>query len=130
MKIKDIMAAPVFLEKDATKNEIYKAIKKHPTTQLFFVVDKNKRFLGQIHENDLFYMLMPNETYKSLGLSFAFDLEKKFFAHTAGEVMRKHAPCCHETDDAWEIALKFLAIEENEMPVVNQKEEVVGLITQ
>jgi CBS domain-containing protein len=130
MKVKEVMLKPVFISIDASKDELYKVIKKNPSTELFFVIDTDKRFLGQIHENDLFYMLMPNETYKTLGLSLAFDLEKKFFAETAGDVMRKHGPSCYETDDAWEIALKFLEIEESEMPVLNKKNEVVGLITQ
>lgn len=130
MKIKQIMEKAVFISPDATKKELLKIAKKHLHVELFIVVDKNKKFLGDIHENDLFYMLIPNEMYEDIGVELAFDLEKKFFATTAKEIMRRHDISCYEDDDIMDVALKLAGEEINEMPVLNKKDKVVGMINQ
>jgi predicted transcriptional regulator len=130
MKIKSIMAKPVFIKPDATKKELVKIIRKNKNTQVFIVVDDNKRFLGDIHENDLFYMILPNDRYEDIGMELAFDLEKKFFATTAKEIMRKHDLSCGPEDEMMDVALDFAASEINEMPVIDKSGKVVGVITQ
>lgn len=130
MKVKEIMEKPAFVSPDATKKEIIKIAKKHKDMRIFIVADKNKKFLGDIHENDLFYMLIPNELYEDIGIELAFDLEKKFFATTAKEIMRKHDYSCQEDDEIMDVAVKFAGIEVNEMPVLNKKGQVVGVIDQ
>ena len=86
MKIRNIMQKPVFVSPDATKKDLLKTAKKHPNTEIFIVVDKDKKFLGDFHENDLFIMMIPNEFYENIGVELAFDLEKKFFATCASEI--------------------------------------------
>jgi CBS domain-containing protein len=130
MKIKDLMIKPVFISSNATKKDLIRIARKHPQTMIFIVVNKNKNFLGDIHENDLFVMLMPNEMYDDLGVEVGFDFEKKFFAKYARELMRKHDIVCYVDDDVSNIGLKFSQAEVNEMPVLNKKKQVVGVITQ
>ncbi len=130
MKIKQIMEKAVFVSPETTKKELLKIAKKYPHVELFIVVDKNKKFLGDIHENDLFYMILPNEMYEDIGVELAFDLEKKFFAKAAKEIMRKHDISCYEDDDIMKVALMLAREEINEMPVLNKKDKVVGMINQ
>ncbi len=124
------MKKAIFISPSSTKKDLLKIAKKHPGEMLFIVAGKNKKFLGDIHENDLFYMFLPDEIYEDVGIELAFDLEKKFFAKTAKEVMRKHDIKCYEDDKVNDVALLFAATEENEMPVLNKKEEVVGVVDQ
>ncbi len=128
VKIKKIMKPAVTVSPTATKKELLATAKKYPTADIFVVVGKNNKFLGDIHENDLFYMLIPNELFEDVGVQLAFDLEKKFFAKTARAIMRKHDIKCQEDDDAIAVALKFVRTEVNEMPVLNKKGQVVGVI--
>ncbi len=128
VKIKKIMKPAVTVPPTATKKELLATAKKYPAADIFVVVGKNNKFLGDIHENDLFYMLIPNELFEDVGVQLAFDLEKKFFAKTARGIMRKHDIKCHENDDAMDVALKFVRAEVNEMPVLNKKGQVVGVI--
>ena len=128
MKIKKIMKPAACVPPTATKKDLLKAAKKYPSADIFVVAGKNKKFLGDIHENDLFYMLIPNKLYEDVGVQLAFDLEKKFFAKTARDIMRKHDIKCQEDDDAIDVALKFVRAEVNEMPVLNKKGQVVGVI--
>lgn len=130
MKVKAVMERPVFIPIDSTKKQILSIVKKYPKTKIFLVADKNKKFLGDIHEDDLFYMMIPNEKYEDIGISLSFDLEKKFFANNAKEIMRKHDITCYEDDDILAASLKFAGAEVNEMPVLNKKNQVVGVITQ
>ena len=130
MKIKNIMEKPIFISPNATKKEILNIIKKYPKTKIFVVIDKNKKFLGDIHEDDLFYMMIPNESYTDIGVRLAFDLEKKFFAKNAEDIMRKHDVYCNENDDIIAVSLKLAGAEVNEMPVIDKNNKVVGVITQ
>ena len=130
MLIKKVMKPAVCVPPTATKKDLLNAAKKHPTADIFIVVGKNNKFLGDIHENDLFYMLVPNKLYEDIGVQLAFDLEKKFWAKTARELMRKHDVICFENDTTMDVALKFVRVEVNEMPVLNKKRQVVGVIDQ
>jgi len=130
MKIKEVMQKAVLIGPDTSKKELLAVAKKHPNMPIFVVVDKDKKFMGEIHENDLFYMLLPNDRYEDIGIELAFDLEKKFFADTAKELMRKHGLSCGPDDDIMEVALKFASVEENEMPVLDRDRKVIGVITQ
>jgi CBS domain-containing protein len=130
MKIKQIMVKPVLISPSITRKQILKTVKRHPNAATFIVVDKNKKFLGDIHENSLFYMLLPDELYEEIGIDFAFDLEKKFFAKTAEEIMRKHDVSCYEDEDIMDVAMRFASAEVDEMPVLNRKGKVVGVINQ
>ena len=130
MKVKQIMKKAVFVNPNATKKELLKIAKKHPNTKIFVIIDKKKQFLGDIHENDLFYMFIPNKYYETAGMNLAFDLEKKFFAKTAKQVMREHDTTCNQNDEIIDVALNFARIEINEMPVLNEKGLVVGVIDQ
>jgi CBS domain-containing protein len=130
MKIKDIMEKPLCVGPDATKKELVALAKKHPNIPIIFVVDKNQRFLGDIHENDLFLMVLPNDMYDEIGVEEGFDIEKKFFADNAKEIMRKHDLSCSPDDKLMDVALELAGDEIDEIPVIDKKGRVVGLVTQ
>lgn len=130
IKVKSIMQKPVFVNENASKKELYNIARKNPTTKIFIIVDKDKKFKGDIHEDDLFLTLVPNDSYSSIGVSLALDLQNKFFAKKAKDLMRKYSLCCYEDDDILDVALSFIKTEINEMPVLNKKGQVVGIITQ
>jgi CBS domain-containing protein len=130
MKVKEIMKKPVLISETTTKKELHKIAKKNPEMPIFIVVDKDKKFLGDIHENDLFYMILPNDRYEDIGIELEFDLEKKFFAETAKEIMRRHDTSCSPEDEIMDAALVLAGVEINEMPVINKKGKVVGVITE
>ena len=92
--------------------------------------DGERQILGDIHEDDLFYMVLPDEEYESIGVKLAFDLERKFFAKNAKDIMRHHDINCSEDEDILTASLKLAGAEINEMPVLNKKGEVVGVVTQ
>ena len=130
MQIKQIMKKAVFVSPGATKKELLSIAKKHPQTKIFVVVDKEGNFMGDLHEDDLFYMLLPNESYEDIGVELAFDIEKKFFAMKAKDIMRRHDIKCCEDDDIMDVALQFATVEFNEMPVINKKGKITGFIDQ
>ena len=130
MKIREVMDKPIFISPESNRSQILSIVKKHPKTVLFIVADNERKFLGDIHENDLFYMLIPDEQYEDIGIELAFDLQKKFFAKTAKEIMRKHDVNCKQDDDIQDAMMKFAQEEVNEMPVLDKDEKVVGVINQ
>jgi len=130
LKIKSIMEKPVLLSPSMTKIDILKVVKKNPHVELFIVVDKDKKFLGDIHENDIFLMIIPNDMYEKIDGETPFDFEKKFFAENAGELMRRHDVSCDEDDDIMDVALRLAGEEVNEMPVLNKNGQVVGVINE
>jgi CBS domain-containing protein len=75
-------------------------------------------------------MILPNDMYGDIGINLGFDLEKKFFATTAGEIMRKHDVNCSPDDSLMDAALILAGAEVNEMPVLNKNGKVVGIITE
>ena len=130
MKIREIMEKPVLVGPDATKKELLALAKKHPHIPIIFVVDKNGKFLGDIHENDLFLMIIPNDLYDEIGIEEGFDIEKKFFAEKASELMRRHDLSCSPDDELMDVAKELAGDEIDEIPVIDSKGKVVGLITQ
>ncbi len=130
MKIKDIMLKPILIRQEASKKELLEIAKKNKNMPIFMVVDDDNKFLGDIHENDLFYMVIPNKRYKDIGAELEFNLEKKFFAKTAKEIMRKHDLICSPDESIIDAALKLASVEINEMPVIDKKGRVIGVITQ
>jgi CBS domain-containing protein len=130
VKIKEVMERPVFVSPEASKKELIAVAKKNPHVELFIVVDKDKKFLGDIHENDLFLMMIPNDLYDQVSGEAPFDFEKKFFAETAQDLMRKHDVSCDETDEIMDVAVRLAGEEVNEMPVLNKKGQVVGVINE
>ncbi len=129
MKVKEVMLKPVLISPTDDKKTLLRKVKKHPNTSLFIVVNKNKKFLGDIHEDDLFLMLVPNQMYEEIGLELAFDLQKKFFAKKAKDLMRKHDVSCSPDDSLEDAAKKFVQAEVNQMPVI-KKGKIAGVITQ
>ena len=130
LKVKNVMQKPVLVRPNTTKYNLLKIAKKHPNTKFFVVAKNNKKFLGGIHEDNLFYMFMPNPIYNAFGIKLGFELERKFFAKTAKDLMRTQSYHCYDYENIFDVAIRFVPIEVNEMPVLNKKKEVVGIITQ
>jgi len=130
MKIKEIMEKPLTVGPEATKKELLALAKKHPDIPIIFVVDRNQKFLGDIHENDLFLMVMPNDMFDEIGVELGFDIEKKYFAEKAKDLMRKHELSCGPDDELMDVAKELAGEEVNEMPVIDKKGKVVGLVTE
>ena len=130
MWVKDVMEKAVFVPPDATKRQLLSIAKKNPDTDIFLVVDKDKKFLGEITEDDLFVMLLPDDLYDDIGIQLGFDLERKFFAKTVKEVMLKHEITCNDDDDVMEVALTLVREEVECIPVLDGKGKVVGVVNQ
>jgi CBS domain-containing protein len=130
MKIKQIMEHAITAHPQATKRQLLDLMKKNPNTKVIIIVDKDRQFVGDICENDLFLMVLPNELYENISVEMGFNIEKRFFAETAGAIMRKHGLSCGPDDDILEVALDLAGSEIDEMPVVDNKGRVVGVITE
>ncbi|HLG24601.1 MAG TPA: CBS domain-containing protein [Candidatus Nanoarchaeia archaeon] len=130
MKIKEVMARPVFVLPDSTKKELLNTARKNKDAEIFIVAGKDKKFLGDITIADLFLMLLPNQKFEEIGVQLAFDLEKKFFAKTAKELMRRHEFRCSPDDDVLKVATRLAGIEIDQMPVINKSGMVVGVVTE
>ncbi len=129
MKIKEVMERPVFVSPNTTKKEIQQIIKKHPCTDILIVSNKSRKFLGDLHINDLFIMFVPNEHFNKIS-SAGYDFKRKFFAKNAKDLMRKHEFSCGPDDDIVETALELAETEINEFPVIDKKGKVVGVVTE
>ncbi len=130
MKIKQIMLKPVFIPENYTKKEVFTFIRRHKTTDLFIVVNKSLKFIGDIHINDIFLMLIPNEKFNDISVDVAYNLEKKFFANKIKDMIRKHEFFCNEDEDIIDVSIRLAGLEINEMPVLDEKKKVVGYITE
>lgn len=130
VKIRTVMAKPVFVPPTATKRDLFQALKRHPDAEVLIVAGRDRRFQGDIHIDDLFLMLLPNEEYEEIGVELAFDLERKFFASTARQLMRRHDFSCGPDEEVLEVALQLAGLEVNEIPVVNRQGRVVGVVSQ
>lgn len=128
--IKNFMQKARCVKLNTTKKQLFNKSQKYPDTQLFPVIDANKKLIGTIHEDDLFVMQVPNESLDEIGFELALDLNQKFFAKTAKDIMRKQPIFCYDFDDVLKVAHKFLQVEVNEMVVLNKNNNVVGVITQ
>jgi CBS domain-containing protein len=123
------MRKPVFLYPDDDLKKISSKLRRSDV-DVFVVINKKGKFLGEIHEIDLLAAVIPENKLGSeevIGI-MGFGIKKKFFGKKAKDFMKKHNFTANLNDNVEDIAVKMYREEIRCIPVI-VKDKVRGVIT-
>lgn len=126
--VKEAMIKPIFLYPEDKSDKIIRKLEQEET-HTCIVVDKDKKFIGEISVEDLikyFFTQTKNEPLtKLLNMGYKTKIQHK----TAKELVNKHKSTLKETDPINK-AVKMIRKEGfNYIPVLNKEKKVLGVIT-
>ncbi|MBW2975505.1 CBS domain-containing protein [Candidatus Woesearchaeota archaeon] len=125
---KDAMVRPVFLYPDDDIDEIIKKLKKEDTN-VCIVVTKDKRFVGEIGNEDLIRLFLHQVKYEPLTKILNAGYKREFQYKKAKELINKHK----STVDLNTSINKVIGLVYKEgfqyIPVLGKNKEVIGVVT-
>jgi predicted transcriptional regulator len=123
---KELMDEPDFIQHDADIEKVVNELKDKENT---LIVKKNNEAVGEIHEQSLLKVLVPEERLDEeklvgiLGLSF----DESYVAEKAKDIMNKHEVTVRPEEETGEIA--FLMDKEDIRSVpVEEDGEIAGVV--
>lgn len=125
---KDAMIKPVFLYPDDDADKIILKLRKEDTN-VCIVVTKEKKFLGEISDEDIIKLFLYQAKYEPLAKELNVGYKRKFAYKTAKAMINKHK----STVSLDTPINKVIELVHNEnfhyVPVLDTNKKVVGVIT-
>ena len=124
----DAMIKPVFLYPDDDYKKIIKKLKKE-NTNVCVVVTKEKKFIGEISNEDLIKFFMGQINNEPLTKKLNIGYRRKFLFKSAKELINKHKSTVNK-DTLINKVIKLIYKEGfHYIPVLNKNKKVVGVVT-
>jgi len=125
---KDAMIKPVLINSDDKVEKILKKLKKeHIDTCI--VVNKDKKFIGEIGDNDIIKLFLQQVKYEPLVQLLNHGYRREFLYKTAKEMINKHKSFVRK-DTPINKVIELVFKEGFEyIPVLNDENKVVGVVT-
>jgi len=125
---KDAMIRPVFLDEDDDCESILTKLKKEQIVACI-VVDKQKKFVGEISDNDIIGFFMQQTRFEPLVKILNRGYRREFLYKTAKDVANKHKHTV-KLDTPINKVIKFVDIKGFEyVPVIDKNKKVIGVVT-
>ena len=125
---KDAMIKPVFLYPEDDIKKVLRKLKKEHINACI-VITKDKKFLGEISDQDIIKLFLQQVKYEPLVKILNRGYRREFLYHTAKELINKHKSFVR-TNTPINSIIKLIWKENFEyIPVLDKKDKVVGVIT-
>ena len=125
---KDAMIKPIFLYPDDDAKKIIKKLKKE-STNVCIVVTKEKRFLGEISNEDLTRFFINQINNEPLTEKLNVGYRREFLFKSAEELINKHKSTVNK-DTPINKVIKLIYEEGfHYIPVLDKANKVVGVVT-
>ena len=125
---KDAMIKPVFLYPDDSVELILKKLKKEHINACI-VITKDKKFLGEISDNDIIKLFLQQVEYEPLVKILNRGYRREFLYKAAKDMINKHKAFVRE-DTPINTVIKLVWKEGFEyIPVLDKNDKVVGVVT-
>jgi len=126
--VKDAMIKPVFLYPDDDAKKIIKKLKKE-NTNVCIVVTKEKRFLGEISNEDLIRFFISQINNEPLTEKLNVGYRKEFLFKSAKELVNKHKSTVDKDTKINDVIKLIYAEGFHYIPVLDKNKKVVGVVT-
>ncbi len=129
LKVKEVMKKKFLTVKE--KESISSVLKKFKKgINILIVVDKQRKFLGEIHKIDLLKLAInPKDIAEEDIISFGFGVDFGWFAKKAGDIMKRHELTLEPDQLIEEAAILMLREDIRSLPVI-EKGKIIGIITE
>ncbi len=125
---KDAMIKPVFLYSDDDAKKIIRKLKKE-NTNVCIVVSKDKKFLGEISNEDLIKFFINQINNEPLTEKLNVGYRRSFLFKSAKELINKHKSTVNK-DTKINKVIKLIYKEGfHYIPVLDKNKKVVGVVT-
>jgi len=125
---KDAMIKPVFLYPDDNTDKIIKKLKKEDTN-VCIVVTKNKRFVGEISDEDLIKLFFAQVKYEPLTKILNIGYKKEFLYKKAKELINKHKSTVNSDTPINKVIELVYKEGFHYIPVLDKNKKVAGVVT-
>ncbi len=125
---KDAMIKPVFLYPDDNGEEVIKKLKKEDTN-VCIVVTKDRRFVGEISDEDLIKLFLHQVKYEPLAQILNIGYRREFLYKKAKELVNKHKSTA-DIDTPINKVIELVYKEGFQyIPVLDKNKKVIGVVT-
>ncbi|USN45711.1 MAG: CBS domain-containing protein [Candidatus Woesearchaeota archaeon] len=125
---KDAMVKPVLLYPDDTVKKILKKLEKEHVNACI-VVTKEKKFLGEISDNDIVRLFLQQVKYEPLVQLLNIGYRREFLHKSAISMINKHKSFVR-ADTPINKVIKLVGKKGFEyVPVLNENDKVIGVVT-
>jgi len=125
---KDAMIRPVFLYPDDDAERIMKKLKREDTN-VCIVVTNDKKFLGEIGDEDLIKLFLHQVKYEPLVQILNIGYRREFLYKPAKKLINKHKSTVKLKDPINKVIKLIYKEGFNYIPVLDDDKKVVGVIT-
>jgi len=125
---KDAMIKPVFLYPDDDADKIIKKLKREDTN-VCIVVTKDKRFVGEISEEDLIKLFLYQVEYEPLTKILGIGYRRNFLYKRAKELVNKHKSTVKPDTPIDRIIGLVYKEGFQYIPVLDKNKKVIGVVT-
>ena len=128
LNAKDAIIKPVFVHQDDDANKIIKQLKKEDTN-VCIVVTKDKRFVGEISDEDLIKLFLHQVRYEPLTKILNIGYKREFLYKKAKELINKHKSTV-SIDTPINKVIELVYKEGfHYIPVLDKNKKVIGVVT-
>lgn len=125
---KDAMIKPIFIKEDDGVEVILNKLKKE-SINTCIVVDKDKKFYGEISDNDIIKLFLQQTQHEPLVELLDSGYIREFFYKTAKDMVNKHRSVVNKDTPINEVIKLVFKEEFSCVPVLNHNDVVVGVVT-
>ena len=125
---KDAMTKPVFVYQDDDTDKIIKKLKREDTN-VCIVVTKDKRFVGEISNEDLIKLFLHQVIYEPLTNILNVGYKKEFLYKKAKELINKHKSTVNLDTPINKVIELVYKEGFHYIPVLDKNKKVIGIVT-
>ncbi len=125
---KDAMIKPVFVYQDDDADKIIKRLKREDTN-VCIVVTKDKRFVGEINDEDLIKLFLHQVKYEPLTKILNTGYRRGFLYNTAKELINKHKSTVNINTPINKVIELIYKEGFQYIPVLDKNKKVIGVVT-
>jgi CBS domain-containing protein len=125
---KDAMIKPLFLYPDDDTDKIIKKLKREDTN-VCIVVTKDKRFVGEISDEDMIKLFLHQVKYEPLAKILNIGYKREFLYKSAKELINKHKSTVNLGTPINKVIELVYKESFHYIPVLDKNKEVIGVVT-
>lgn len=122
------MIKPILIYEDDDSEKILKKLKREDSNACI-VVDKDKRLIGEISDNDIIKLFLHQVKYEPLVQLLNREYRRNFLYKKAKDIVSKKKVFVRKETPINEVIEVVFKNEFQYVPVLNDNDEVVGVIT-
>ncbi|MBT6995243.1 CBS domain-containing protein [Candidatus Woesearchaeota archaeon] len=125
---KNAMIKPVFVYENDDPNKIIKKLKREDTN-VCIVITKDKKFVGEISDEDLIKLFLHQEKYEPLTRILNVGYKREFLYKKAKELINKHKSTANLDTPINKLIELVYKEGFHYIPILNEDKKVVGVVT-